>query len=98
MRNISAKLPRERYQIDWVDLSLWSKYNDDYAYILNIIDVYSLFCMSRPIKNKMAQNIKDTLASVFYTYGFPQILQSDNGCEFVNILMIFVRKSNFKDI
>lgn len=88
MINIKAKRPRDRYQIDCIDLSRYKDKNNGYSYILNIIDVHSKFCMAQAIPNKSATTIVDTLRIVFFRNGFPKILQSDNGLEFKNNLMI----------
>ncbi|KAG0425508.1 hypothetical protein DMUE_6024, partial [Dictyocoela muelleri] len=56
--HIKAKHQRERLQIDCVDLSAWAEFNDGNKYILNIIDVFSKFCMVCFIKDKSAETIK----------------------------------------
>ena len=44
--------------------------------------------MLRPLKRKCAVEVASTLVSVFYTLGAPCILQSDNGKEFDNNLLL----------
>jgi hypothetical protein len=52
MMHIFAKKPNERFQMDLVDLLRWKSENNSYAYILNVIDVYSKFCFAIPLQSK----------------------------------------------
>ncbi len=68
-----------------------------FQYILSIIDCYSKFAWTVPLKTKTARfagasipsvltvkcsGVADGLRKVFNNYGWPQIVQSDNGSEF----------------
>ena len=46
--------------------------------------------MLRPLKRKCAVEVASTLVNVFYTLGAPCILQSDNGKEFDNKLLLVI--------
>jgi len=55
-----------------------------YTTLLVIIDVFTGFVLLRTCKSSSAEEIARKLWKVFCTFGFPKILQSDNGHEFVN--------------
>lgn len=41
------------------------------------------FCQLRPLKSKSAKEVAEELTKIFFIWGAPQLLQSDNGKEFV---------------
>jgi len=71
------------WEMDLADLSSLSKYNDKYKYLLNIIDIFSRYAWSVPLKDKTANSITAALKSIFQNRK-PISIQSDNGTEFVN--------------
>ncbi|KAG0418124.1 Gag-Pol polyprotein [Dictyocoela roeselum] len=82
--HVIASFPNQRFQIDLIDLKKISDINEDYKYILSVIDIYSRFGIVRALKSKSGGIIANTLREIFYEYGPCQILQSDNGLEFKN--------------
>ena len=93
IRPIIAKRPHERWQIDLVDLQKLSLSNRGYKYLLNIIDVYSKFAWSIPLKDKRNITVKQAITPLLDQY-HPRILQSDNGPEFFHLSS----NSNIKQI
>jgi len=77
---INSKSPWEHIQID-LCLSFPESY-DGYKYLLVIVDLFTSFVIVRPLKDKSANSVADVLWDVFSLFGFPKILQSDNGTEF----------------
>lgn len=60
------------------------EYNDDYVYILTVIDVFSKKAYARRLKQKTANNIIDAFRSIFEDNGQkPLKMQTDKGKEFV---------------
>ena len=57
---------------------------DGFNYILILVDVCSRFTILRPLVDKSAESVARALFQIFTDFGFPKILQSDNGKEFVN--------------
>ena len=57
LRPIRTNAPRERYMADMVDLRYYSSQNDEYCWILNIIDCYSKFLFSYKLKTKSAMEV-----------------------------------------
>ena len=57
-------------------------------WICHIVDHFSKFHIIFPLKRKCGQEVADGLRSrVLAYYGLPNILQCDNGTEFVNQLV-----------
>src|SRR5262249_7634750 len=53
-------------------------------YLFVLVDMHSRFVVLRAIATKQMSTIAQTLFDVFTLLGFPRIVQSDNGSEFVN--------------
>ena len=53
------------WEIDLADLSSLSKYNDKYKYLLNVIDIFSRYAWSIPLKDKTGTSITSALKSLF---------------------------------
>jgi len=58
--------------------------SNDNHYLLVLVDVHSRFVVLRAIRNKSMVTVGNTLVEIFCQFGFPKIIQSDNGTEFVN--------------
>ena len=71
------------WEMDVADLSSLSKYNNKYKYLFNVIDVFSRYARSPPLKDKNANSITTALKSLLLNRK-PIALQSDKGTEFVN--------------
>jgi len=55
-----------------------------YVALLVLIDVFTGFIVLRPLKDTTAETVARKLWKIFSLIGYPRILQSDNGSEFVN--------------
>ncbi|CAF4638969.1 unnamed protein product, partial [Rotaria sp. Silwood2] len=89
-----------RLQIDLIDMRTRSDtLNSDitYNWILNCIDHFSKFTWAYPLKNKSAVDVALKLRKLFFTFGPPRILHSDNGREFV-ASVIYELKELFPDM
>lgn len=82
--HILASTPFERIMIDLIDLRLFSADNDQYAWILTCVDVFSKFAFTYPLKAKNAESVVSNMKNLFYKHGTPKIIQCDNGKEFTN--------------
>ena len=68
-----------------VDMQQLKSYNHGFRYILNVIDVFSKFVWSVPIKDKTGRKITNTFQSIVKTSKRkPKILWVDNGFDFYN--------------
>jgi hypothetical protein len=65
------------------DLSAMAKYNSNYKYLLNVIDLFSRYAWSVPLKHKTGRSVVTALATIFQDRK-PNTMQSDKGTGFVN--------------
>jgi hypothetical protein len=93
MKAINAQLPGEHIAIDLAGPLPTTKSGN--VRLLVIVDVCTRFVFLRALPNKNGINIATALWELFCTIGFPKIIQSDNGKEFVNnIIKIMTSKMN----
>ena len=64
---------------------------EDYNYILVIVDVATRYVVLRPLVNKSATTTAQSLMEIFSDYGFPEKIQSDHGSEFVNSIFTHMK-------
>ena len=82
---IHANGPWEHVQVDTsVHLPASA---DGHTTLLVVIDVFTGFAILRACTSSTAEEIAKELWDIFCLFGFPKILQSDNGHEFVNDIM-----------
>ena len=84
---IIADSPWSHIQADMVDLRNYADTNDGYSWILHVLDLYSKFCFSFPLKSKSSEGIAEILKKLFLSEGAPNKLQTDNGREFSNVTL-----------
>lgn len=70
-----------------IDLAQFTDTNDGNKYALVVVDVCTRFVFLEAIPTKEAKVIAAKLFKLFCTIGFPKVVQSDNGTEFVNKIM-----------
>lgn len=92
LKPIVTKAPFERIQIDLVDFSKNPSYSNGkhYHYILSVLDVFSRFLFLQPLEKKESSSVACVLMNLFYTFGYPEEIQSDQGGEFKGILHRFL--------
>jgi transposase InsO family protein len=84
---ITADGPWTHIQIDCsVHLPLSS---NGYTTLFVVIDVFTGFVILRPVKNSTGDTIARELWNIFCIMGLPKIIQSDNGPEFVNQVIVY---------
>ncbi|CAM4953460.1 unnamed protein product [Rotaria socialis] len=64
-----------------------------FKWIFHAKDHFSKYSWLDPLPSKEAINVAETLKSIFYQFGPPRILQSDNGREFVAKVILDLTKS-----
>jgi transposase InsO family protein len=79
---ISADQPFDHVAIDLAGPFPTSMRGNHYLFVL--VDLHSRWVCLRAIPDKQSATIATTLFDVCATFGFPKIVQSDNGSEFVN--------------
>ena len=78
----------DRIQIDLIEMHgpkspLCVQANHNYHLVLSVIDCFSKYCWLVPLCSKTAVEVVKALCSIFIQFGCPNIIQSDNGKEFV---------------
>ena len=113
INEIYSKPPKKNYITNKTDVyyidDIWSldildlkdygpKNNRGYRYVLVIIDNFSKFGWTVPLKNKNAQTIKDSFENILISSKRkPNLIESDRGKEFYNnIFQDFLNKNNIK--
>src|SRR5436309_4266617 len=66
-----------RGQVDLIDFQ--SCHDGEFNWLLNYQDHATKFLHLRPLRSKHAANVAEELSKIFFTWGAPTILQSDNG-------------------
>ena len=82
---ITVKGPGDHFQID-LSTHLPPS-SDGYNTLLVVIDVFTGFVILRSMRNSKADTVARKLWKIFCLVGWPRILQSDNGPEFVNEIL-----------
>lgn len=94
-RSSRKRFPRNPYivfnrddlwEADLTSMEKVAKYNRGFRYLLNVIDVFSRYAWSVPIKNKSAESIVKAFKSILRKSKerVPLLLQTDKGKEFMN--------------
>ena len=89
----------DTWSLDILDLKDYGPENNrGYRYVLVIIDNFSKFGWTVPLKNKKAQTIKDSFENILInSKRKPNLIESDRGKEFYNsIFQDFLNKNNIK--
>ena len=96
---IQEEAPNLRWQVDLIDMTYVADSNKKYKYILNCIDVYSRFCWLRVLKDKSADTVRNAFIDIIeQTNVTPNIVQSDNGGEFMESFHDYLEQHNIKHI
>jgi len=87
---IFSSLPMDHISFDLFQLPTTP---EGYNFVLVIVDICTRFCFLKPLKTKESAAVSRKLWKLFCLVGFPRILQSDNGREFVNQIMTHMVQS-----
>ena len=82
LQSITATLPFDHIAVDLAGPFTTSRLRNHYLHVM--IDVHSRFVLLKAIPDKRMETIAALWLDTFTTFGFPKIIQSDNGTEFVN--------------
>jgi len=82
----------DRMQVDLKEFTFYQEWNDGYSYMLTVIDHFSSYPWAFPLFTKTAKEVSYHLVNLFFMFGPPRILHSDNGGEFVNELIQSISK------
>jgi len=82
-RRTYSKGIADLYQIDLVDVSKLSPFNDGVRYLLTCIDVFTKRAWAVPVRTKTASEVTRAFEKIV-DERMPSMLQSDKGTEFLN--------------
>ena len=83
-RYVFAQNVDDIWAADLVDMRALSEENDNYNYILMIIDVLSKYAWARPLQTKSGKALKEALEDIFKEGNLPKKIWADRGTEFYN--------------
>lgn len=83
-RRIIIKGLDDTWQADLIDLVAYSRDNKGHKYILVVIDNFSKFVWTEPLKTKSAEDVSRAFAKILNGHRQPKNLQTDDGKEFFN--------------
>src|SRR3984893_17444864 len=99
---IRRKFPRRKtislgidriWQLDLADLTIISRHNDNYKFILTCIDCYSRYAFAVPVKNKSAPEVESAFEKILLESDrSPVYVQTDKGREFLNAIFLSLLK------
>ena len=70
-------------QVDLIDFrNLPCECQSRHNWVLHVVDHFSKYSWMFALKNKQTEEVAVTLTNLFWLFGFPSILHSDNGKEF----------------
>ena len=74
----------ETWSADLIDKSSLSKYNNNYKFILTVIDIFTKYAWAIPLKNKSGLSITNGFKTILSEGRKPEKLWVDRGNEFYN--------------
>lgn len=84
-RHVLVKGLNDTFQADLIELKQYSPENNEYNYILTVIDIFSKFAWARPIKTKTGLEVTNAMESIFISnHRIPKNMHTDQGKEFYN--------------
>jgi len=82
LQSIVAAMPFDHVAVDLAGPFPTSSAGNHFLHVL--IDIHSRLILLKAIPDKRMETIAALWLDIFTTFGFPKIIQSDNGSEFVN--------------
>ena len=84
LKPVLASQPYDHVQIDLVDFRSMPStlHGTVYNHVLSVLDIFSRFLVLRPLTNTESLELANQLREIFYSFGLPKKVQSDNGSEF----------------
>lgn len=74
----------DQWQADLVDMARFKRFNQGYTFILTVVDMFSKYAFTVPLRNKSGVSLKRAFEKIFDQGRIPLKLQTDKGTEFTN--------------
>ena len=84
------------WSADLIEMQPYSKENDGVRYLLNVIDVFSKYAWSKPLKNKTGNEVTEAFGEILKEGRKCKLLWVDEGTEFYN--KVFLKFLDDNDI
>lgn len=84
LQSVKAEMPMDHVAMDCKHMPTSV---EGYNYVLVVIDACTRFVFFRALRTTSGQEVAKKLFKLFSNFGFPKILQSDNGPEFRNSVL-----------
>ena len=84
LRQVEVSYADDTWSADLVDMQAYSRDNKGYKYLLNVIDVFSKYAWSVPLKSKTGQEVSEAFETILKEGRTPELLWVDQGSEFYN--------------
>lgn len=85
-RHVTLKGIDDLWQADLIDVQPFHRHNNGYKYILVIIDAFSKFAWTTPLKTKSKIDVTSAFEIILKRGRCPRNLQTDMGKEFYNVM------------
>ncbi|KAF0748043.1 Integrase catalytic domain-containing protein, partial [Aphis craccivora] len=97
-RTVNVYGKNDLWQADLVEMISLSKKNNEYKYILCVIDCFTEFTWAIPLKTKTACEVTGAMSKILIVRS-PKLLQVDNGKEFYNLKfdMLMTKHNNYNN-
>ncbi|XP_060868617.1 uncharacterized protein LOC132943601 [Metopolophium dirhodum] len=82
-RRVNVYGKNDLWQADLVEMIPYSKVNGGYKYILVVIDCFTKFSWTKPLKSKTGKEVTSAMSTILLDRS-PKLLQLDKGKEFYN--------------
>lgn len=83
-RRVIMKGIDDLWQADLVEMGTYSTYNNNFKYMLTVIDTFSKYAWAEAIKSKTASEVCNAFQKILSLGRVPENLQTDDGKEFFN--------------
>lgn len=83
-RRVQMRSINDTWQADLVDLRSLARYNKGFNYILFVINIFTKFLWTRPLKTKIAEEVTRAMSEILAEATPPKNLHTDMGKEFIN--------------
>jgi hypothetical protein len=96
---IIAKYPNQLWGIDLIDMNDYIKENENWRYVVTVVDIFSRKVFLNKMKLKDAETTRDAFAEIINDAGVsPKYLMSDNGKEWLGEFKEFCKENEIKQI
>jgi transposase InsO family protein len=83
-KSIVVNNPNIHWQTDLVDFQKYNDKNDDYRYVMTVVDLFSKYAYAKPLRDKEGKTVAKAMKEILEANKNPKVIQADNGSEFIS--------------